>query len=68
MGQGSSGPNSDHVFYIEPGPLEGRGLVTRPDPLASSVHAFVEPKQRIVLAEFEVALGGTRLDWIRVWP
>ena len=43
MGQGSSGPNTDHVFYIEPGPLEGKGLVTRPDPLAPSVHAFVEP-------------------------
>ena len=68
MGRGSSGPITDHVFSIEGDRLEGHELRVRPDPVAPSVHAFIEPARRMLVDVFQAALAATRLGWTRAWP
>jgi hypothetical protein len=64
LGRGSTGPDEDRVFSILPQPLQNRGLVARPDPVAPAIHAFVEPAEVVQLPVFESSLVATRPDWI----
>jgi hypothetical protein len=68
MGRGSTGPANDWVFGIEEPPVNAVGLGIRPDPVRPNKHAFVEPRDRIPLGEYESAIVGTRPAWGRVWP
>jgi hypothetical protein len=68
MGRGSTGPVHDHVFSVLPGTLSDNALVARRDPSAPVLHALIEPLERVVLEEFERALGATRPGWSRAWP
>ena len=68
MGRGSTGPVPDHVFSIVSAPLRDNGLVARRDPEAPVVHARIEPREKVLLEEFERSLAATRPSWSRVWP
>lgn len=68
MGRGSSGPRTNHVFSLAKACIYSAALGVRPDPPDQLEHALVEPTAPISLAEFEIRLASTRLDWRRVWP
>ena len=68
IGRGSTGPDQDHLFSLALAELHETVLAVRHDPKAPAVHAFVEPKFRMLLADFERGLATTRPRWARVWP
>jgi hypothetical protein len=65
MGNGSTGPDADHVFCILSSAFHRHNLVLRLD---SKVHGLVEPIEPLRLTVFEAALARTRAEWRCVWP
>lgn len=68
MGHGSSGPNTLNVYSIEVKRLSTPPLQLRAEPANSTLHALVEPSERMPLAQFEHILATTQDDWRQVWP
>ena len=68
LGRGSTGPEQDYVYSLASACLEPRGLTSRLDAVAPSLHVLIEPAYRISLHAFKAALADTRPDWSMVWP
>ena len=68
LGRGSTGPATDRVYFVREAALEACAFSVRPDPRAPTIHAFVEPAWRMLLAQYEVSLMRTRPSLAQVWP
>jgi hypothetical protein len=68
MGSGATGPRGDRVYAVAFESVHAVGLAIRPDPALLFVHAFIEPREAMVLGEYEEALASTQPEWRQVWP
>ncbi len=56
------GTGLDDVWAISVSEL-GEKLVCRPDPNQPEAHGFIEPGETMTLADYQMALAGTRPRW-----
>ena len=68
MGRGSTGKAEDRIYSVDAGAVSSDDLSLRPDPVAATIHAFVEPSREMPLERYESALFATRPSWRQDWP
>ena len=66
---GATGSNRYACWWMGEGKFESSPvaelLVLRPDPRRPTQHGFVEPDQKMLIAQYQSALAATRASWRR---